>query len=630
MSNNSTENIPDFFSELQRELKEPWQGLQEGWQQNRVAFRNFRRKVQQQQADYVLMILSGSLPERNGPPRNFWQRRLPLPPEPLTMQTVNAVFERMADAGNIKGVLLLLRDLGAGLATLQSLRQSIQRLKNAGKDVIVYTPYLDLPNYYVASAAHAIITPPGTEFGVLGLRSETLFLKDALAHAGIHFDIIQISPYKSAFDQLGKEKMSPEFEAQINWLLDDQYDQLTADMAAGRNMSQEQFKALIDSAPYFAQQAQEHGLIDYVAYEDELATLLQQRLNPAPTPTVEEAGAEPQPVSSAASSVAPQTGGPENNKERPTAKVITLGQARQVLLEKYRAYHPDRYIGVISLEGNIVMGPSRRPPIDLPIPFIGGDFAGEESIVQLLRRAERSKYMAAFIFLVDSGGGSALASDLITRQIEQLSKKMPVLAYMGNVAASGGYHVSAKCTHIMAQRGTITGSIGVISGRLSNTALLDKLSVNQVTIERGKRAGLYRSNTPLTEEERAVMNAGIQQNYHQFKKIVAAGRDIPIEALDPICLGRVWTGQQALGHQLIDSQGDFIDAIHKAAELARLPYTSQRRVPVVNLHRRDGGYLLPRPFEAADDLVNWIAGDWLTNLFDGKPLYLLPFSQRLW
>ena len=146
--------------------------------------------------------------------------------------------------------------------------------QDAGKEVVVYTPYLDLRHYYVAAAADRIIAPPGAQFDVLGLHTEVIFLKDALQQIGVQVDVVQISPYKTAMDMLQHADITPEYQAQLDWLLDDQFDMITAGMATGRGLSQEKMKAIIDEAPIFAESALEKGLLDILAYEDELAELL--------------------------------------------------------------------------------------------------------------------------------------------------------------------------------------------------------------------------------------------------------------------------------------------------------------------------------------------------------------------
>ena len=634
------ENGNDFFSDLQTELGDLWHALGDAWREATAGFRNGLRRLRRARVDYVVIPISGPLPERSGPPRSFIQRQLPLPPEPLSIQTLNARLQAVADAENVKGAVFILRDFSApGLATLQNLRRSIERLREAGKEAIVFTPHLDLAHYYVACAAGRIIAPPSAHFEVLGLRVEALFLREALEQAGVHPDVIQISPYKTAGNIFEKAEITPEQEEQLTWLLEDNYDMITAGIAAGRGISQEEVKALIDRAPLFPEDTLAAGLVDALAYEDELASFL--------APPAEEASAETGEEDETGQETAPTTGdeatdptphnptletteNPENrrpNQNEPKAKLLPWSEARGLLLEKARRPFA-RYIGVVSLEGAIVTGPSRQPPIDLPIPFIGGAVAGHETINTILRRAERQNRMAALILHVDSGGGSALASDLIWRQIERIAHKKPVVLFMGNVAASGGYYVGAAARHIVSQPGTITGSIGVLMGRFSIDDLYRKLHVNVATLQRGEHAGLYSGTAPLTAEEREILWQSIVETYGRFKQVVAEGREIAPDELDAVAEGRVWTGRQAQARNLVDSHGDFVDAVRTAIELAELPVEDVQRVPVANFHDRSHDYLTPLPF--GDSLPGQVKEflDATMAGWNGRPLAMLPYRIR--
>ncbi|MCB9433947.1 MAG: signal peptide peptidase SppA [Ardenticatenaceae bacterium] len=602
-----TNTQPDFLTELGRELTAVWTTLRAESQQMGVAIRNQLRQARGAKLDYIIMPLGGSLPERADPPRGFIERQLPLPPAPLSLEQLNRRLQAVADADNVKGVLFLFRGFQLGLAQLQNFRRAIERLRATGKEVIVFTPYLNLPHYYAASAASKIIVPPSAQFDVLGLQSEVSFYKDALARIGVEVDVVQISPFKTAFDSFGKSEMTPEFKAQVDWLLDDQFAMLTSDMAADRGLELAELQQWIDRAPLTAAAALAAGLVDAVAYEDELAAAL----------FVAEEEKEEAPGDE-----------PDDEEAKNQAKLLPWDEAAPLLTEKWRK-PSQKLIGVVSLEGVITMGPSRQPPLDLPIPFLGGESAGEATLVQLLRQAEQMDNLAALILHVDSGGGSALASDLIGREVKRVAQKIPVLAYMGNAAASGGYYVSAPASHIMSQRGTMTGSIGVIMARPSTGGLYEKLSVNRVTVKRGERADLYSDVAPMTAEERQVFWDGIMENYNQFKQEVANGRSLPFDELDPICEGRVWTGRQARERKLVDSHGDFVDAIHQAAELAGLPHDNGQRLRVVNLWPERDGYLPPKPFAAAEEIGRWVFGERLRDL-SGQPLFLLPFQVQLW
>lgn len=611
---------PSFLPELGRELRDLWRSFTTALSNSGLSFRNQLRQMQRAELDYIVIPIGGPLPERDAPPRSFLQRQLPLPPEPISLETLNRRLQAIAQAGNVKGVVFVFRGFSAGLATLQNFRSAVLRLRDAGKEVVVYTPYLDLPHYFVATAADRIIIPPTAQFDVLGLRSETVFLKDVLAQVGVEAEVIQISPYKSAFDMLGKADMTPQLREQTNWLLDSIFDTLTAALADGRRKTQEEIKTLIDQSPLFAEEALAFGLVDALGYEDTLTYELAAPNKPADPPLTPEA--EPVVPAEQTKNEPP----PPQEQERPKATLRAWREARSMLLEKPQ--RPSRqHIGVISLTGTITMGPSRQPPIDLPLPFIGGAAAGEETLIQLLRQAEADDQMAALIFHVDSGGGAALASDLIWRQLERIAQKKTVLAYLGNIAASGGYYVATAASHIMAQPLTLTGSIGVIMAHISTADLFQKIQANRVSITRGKHAGLYSDEAPLTAEERDILWAGVVEAYQQFKKVVADGRDLPLTELDPISEGRVWTGEQALGHRLIDSYGDFQDAIEKAAELAGVPAGPDRLIQVVNLHAQDRHYRLPQPFEAAEEIARLLTAEQWRALI-GRPLMMLPYHIR--
>lgn len=631
---------PDFWRDLREELRDLGQQIGWQWRQTAVSIRNGLRRLRRARLDYVVMPVGGSLPQRDAPPRSLAERLLPLPSPPLSLETLNRQLQVIADANNVRGVIFVFRGFETGLATLQSFRDSLWRLRQAGKTAVVYTPYLDAAHYFAATAADRIIIPPGTQFDVLGLRSEITFLKDGLNRLGLEADVVQISPYKSAGDIFSQSGLTPENRAQITWLLDDFYDMMTAAMADGRAMSQADMRHLIDQAPMSATEAHEAGLVDLVAYEDELAGALGQELEPEGEIEIEieeeielegeiereiEAGVVE--VDDAGDAGGEQTAdGEVGAADEVRARLLPWGEAAPLLLEKVRRY-TRQFIGVVSLEGAIAMGPSRQPPVDLPIPIVGGAMAGEETLLMLLRRAEAMEQMAALIFYVNSGGGSALASDLIGRQIKRIAQKKPVLVYMGDVAASGGYYVSALAGHIMTQPMTGTGSIGVIMGRINSQALLQKAGINQEGVQRGARADLYSANRPMTDEEREIFWQALLEVYRQFKTVVAEGRDLPYDELDPICEGRVWTGRQALGHGLVDSHGDFEAAVYRAAEMAEMDLSNGRIPRVVNIHPERDGYRVPQPFAEAAEIGRWLWGEELKQ-FSGRPLLLMPFDIR--
>jgi protease-4 len=568
-----------FFSELASELRQIWQTISFGLNRAGAGFRNQIRRLRRLRIDYVVIPLSGSLPERSEPPRGFLQRRLPLPTPPFSMEVLNYRLGAIADAQNVKGVVFVFQGLTAGLATLQNLQRAIHRLNEAGKHTVVFSPYLDLAHYFAATAAD---------------------------------QIIQISPFKTAYNELGESDITPEQEQQLNWILDDAYDQITSAIAAGRRLSDSEIRSLFDQAPMSAEKALAAGLIDHIAYEDALPYWLGAK-SQEPTATESTVNRHEEP-------------GEENSRlARPKARMVTWPAAQSILLEKPR--RPSRnYIGVVSLVGRISMGASRSSP--LPIPLFGGLVSGESTMSRLLRRAEKDRRLAALIVRVDSGGGSALASDLIWRQVHRIAKRIPVVAYMGNVAASGGYYVAAAGGHIMSQPLTLTGSIGVVTVHISTQGLFEQLSVKRVALQRGEKANLNSDMAPLSEEDRQLLWSEVAETYERFKDIVAGGRQLPLDSLDEICEGRVWTGRQAMKKKLVDGHGDFVDATKTAAEQAGLPIDDQYYVPVYNLHPSGGQHILPKPLDEPEALLKMLSREQLTQYLD-KPLLILPVEITL-
>lgn len=596
-----------------RKLGNGWRNMRIFWSESRMAFRNKMRRLRHLELDYIVIPISGPLPERAGPQRGFLQRRLPLPPEPLSLERLNYRFRSIADADNVKGVILIFQGISAGMARLENLRSAIHRLQQAGKEVIVFTPFLDLKHYFAAVGAEKIIVPASTRFEAIGLHVDAVFFKELLNRIGIQTEVVQISPYKSAFNALDKEKITPEQKEQIDWLLDETYELITIAIAKGRKKMPEEVKDLIDQAPMSAEEAMNLGLVDALAYEDSLPFLLaadeKGEINHHQQPDIDQKDQK-------------------NPKSQPKARLVTWEKAYGMLIEKPRR-STRNYVGIVSLEGTITMGPSRRSPVPLPIPFFGGSSAGEQSISSLLRQAERDSRMAALIIHIESGGGSSIASDLIWRQIHRIAQKKPILAYMGEVAASGGYYIAVPSQHIMSQQTTITGSIGVVSFHISTSDLYDRLGINRVSLSRGKRAMLYSDARPLSDDERQVYWDGIETTYYQFKKVVADGRALPFDDLDDIGNGRVWTGRQAKERGLVDSHGDFLDAIDKAAELAGLEFDESYYVPAVNIYSDARGHLLPLPFEPAEELIRHFFAPEIRQLVN-RPLLLMPVELKFW
>lgn len=262
-------------------------------------------------------------------------------------------------------------------------------------------------------------------------------------------------------------------------------------------------------------------------------------------------------------------------------------------------------------------GTSRRVPV--PVPFVGSDQLGQEDVVTALRRAERDNSMASVVIYVNSSGGSALASDLIWREINRLREKKPVVIYMNEIAASAAYYIAVGGDWIISQPLTVTGSIGVLFIRLATEGLFKRFKINRVSLQRGAHAGIYADEKKLNEDEYSVIRRHVFDLFERFNFRVTTGRDINADQLSEVGEGRVWLGVQALERNLVDQLGDFEDALKKAKELAGI--TEEEDVPHVWISPR-GGSILPLPSLAKPtEVYKFFSGFreelyWLISPFD--------------
>ena len=506
----------------------------------------------QEVPSWVLIELSGSIsefPQANPLARIPFAGRLPLglSRNPQSISELRRIFVQLSADDRIQGVVLQIRCI-ASPSHFQSMRTIIANFRNAGKRVVAYANNFGPFGYYLACACDKIVMPPAAEWTVLGLGNEYVFLKDALETVGISAEVVNVSPFKSAGDQFSRNDFSDQSRAQAEWLLDAQYSELIRGISLARGLEENSVRALIDKAPYGASQAVANGLIDETKYEDELGTWLAPQEHKTPD-------GDQRPLRLFRRSVLPAA--LRQRKSADTNESSWIGRWSEVrrTLAVPVEYFAKPVLGVISIEGAITEGQSQTLPV--PLPFVGSRTAGCDSVNQVIRVAERNPQIGAVVVYVNSPGGSALASDLIAREIDRLAHKKPVFVYMGGVAASGGYYVAAFGRKIVAQPLTITGSIGVILTKPNIAGLLEKGRLHVTTLNRGERSDAFGVNRAFSADERAAAVALIQRAYSEFKGVVAKGRKIDADKLEDICGGRVWTGAQALSHNLVDEVGDF-------------------------------------------------------------------------
>ncbi len=545
--------------------------------------RNARVRLLGRPPDYVWIEAGGSLPEFETPV-GFLRRRLLPGPGPTTLEGLRDRLDRISADGRPRGVVLRVRDLDAGWAALEELRRELLAFREAGGRVVAYlADGVDTRSYYLACAADEVLATPLATLNVIGVRARVNFFRDALDRIGLEAEVVAVSPYKTAGDSYVRNDFSRESREQIERLLDRRYEELTRAISEGRDLSPEEARAAIDCAPYGAREALSKGLLDGVCYEDEL----------------------------------PQRLGSDGQR----ARLSEWRAARRALRMPYRG-RLRRRVGLVNVSGAIVRGKSRRLPV--PLPFLGGELAGSESVVAALRVAEKNRRIAAVLLHVESPGGDALASDLIWREVERIRAKKPVVVLMGNVAASGGYYVSAAASHVVARRNTVTGSIGVLTVRPVAGGLYEKLGINPASVDRGARAGLLDPSRRPTPDELQVLERQIRLVYDEFKDRVARGREIEPTHLEDFAGGRVWTGEEALEIGLVDEVGGFREALRKAVELGGIGRDVQGVLVKIS-GPRTGRPAPGNPVEAAWDAVGEM-GRALSGLRADRVWALAPYE----
>jgi len=521
--------------------------------------------------EFVIFVLEENLPALPDPPRSFWQRFLARPR--LSVKELGERFDAIARDQRIKGVVLHLRSPAMPMSTLQDVRELVANLRRSGKRVVAWAPAYTTGTYYLACACDQILLMPTGMIGSLGFASSGMFLADGLARFGIGADFVQVSPYKSAADPLTKSKMSPELREQLTWLLESQYQELVTVIAGARSLDEAGAKQLIDGSPYGDDGVVEKHVVDRVLAEEELPAHLGR-----------DAGS---PVS---------IGTWERAERKMRGSAPTLGRGK--------------YVALMRIEGTILDGHSgrlpARPPID--IPLVGEDRAGDLTVVQMARQVAADKRAVAAVLYVNSRGGSSTASEAMRRALQVVASRKPLVVVMGPVAASGGYDVATPGAWIVARPGTLTGSIGVLGGKIVTGALWTKLLFNRETIGFGDHVTMQSDERPYSEEEREILRQQIDHLYRGFLEVVARARKMTPDQVHPIAQGKVWTGRQALERGLVDEMGGLDAGVRKARALAGLP----DRAPLREV--RGPRRMIPPQAEPA------AAAGWFAYLLEGLTL----------
>ena len=482
--------------------------------------------------------------------RRPWWRRLPS--RITSLARVRELVALLASDPKVEGLVVEIRALHAGAATATSLRRTLLQLKESNKALFAYLPMgAGSREMLVASAADKIVVGPASSIAPLGVAVETRYFRRALDRIGVLPEIFARGEFKTAGESLARDSMSAEQREQLGAILDVMEGELVEALGEGRRRPQEDVRALIDGGPYRAPEAVARGLADASGYDDDL----------------------PQILASADGNRACMV---------PAARYLAVRRAAPLR----------RGIGVIKVRGPIVS----RAPLAI------GRMAESEQVIGALRAAREASSVRGVVLLVDSPGGSVLASDRIYHEVVRLAEKKPVVAYFANVAASGGYYVGAGAHAIVAEPTTITGSIGVVAAHLVLSPLFGKLGIVTELVKRGARADMLSPNRPLDEGEREAMCREIEGYYREFVEIVARGRQRSAEEIEKLARGRVYSGAEAYRLGLVDRLGGFDTALDVVRE--RLGESRHLAAAVVKPPRAmPKPPELPAPFVEALDTV---------------------------
>lgn len=427
---------------------------------------------------------------------------------------------------SIKGLYIKATRNPNGFGTSDELRNAVLRFKESGKFVIAYGETMDQKGYYVASAADRVYCHPNGGLEWRGLSMNLIFFKGLLDKLEINPQIFYAGKYKSATEPLRVKQMTEPNREQTNDLLRDIYSELLINTASSRKLDTANLHQLAsEGSIQTAADAVTHKLIDGLRYDDEVKSEIFKRMN------VEE-----------------------KNK----VNFVTLEDYAKAT--RYKPTKGDDKVAVIYAEGNIIDGKTESERV-----------IASENFIKLIRQVRFDKKTKAVVLRVNSGGGSALASDGIWREITLLKKEKPVIVSMGDLAASGGYYISCAADSIFAEPGTLTGSIGVF-GVLPDFKKFfnDKLGITFDGVKTGPFADMGNVSRPLTEPEKRMVQASIDTIYDVFKQRVADGRKLDIQYVDSIAQGHVYTGTRAVEIKLVDRIGYLPDAVMAAASRADL------------------------------------------------------------
>ncbi len=478
----------------------------------------------------------------------------------LLRPTLRALHEA-ADDGHVVGLIAKVGGMWPW-GRMQELRRGVQTFAASGKPTLAWVETFGelgsrgMSAYVLATAFGELWLQPGGEIGLLGVGIETTFVRGALDRLGIEPQFEQRYEYKNAADVLMRKEFTAAHREALERLAESVFSDAVETIADARGLTHDQVRELVNTGPRTASEAQAAGLVDRLGYRDQAYDAMRAR-----------------------------TGGkPElwfADRWRPHRKLAPPPHRRG-------------HVALVDVRGAIATGRTRRGPM--------GRQAGSDTLSAQLRAARDNDRARAVVMRVESPGGSAVASEVIWREVWRLREAdKPVIVSMGDVAASGGYYIACPAEVIVALPATLTGSIGVLGGKLVVDSLLERLGVGTGTVQQGAHALMYSARRSFSEDERARFAATVDAIYHDFVGKVAEGRQRPVADIEAVARGRVWTGRDALEAGLVDELGGLRDAVRIARERASLPEDA----PVLGAVRIPPLARLSRP-RNSEDPRTWV------------------------
>ena len=470
---------------------------------------------------------------------------------PTVRSVVDSLRKAQVDR-RVTSVIIRPTGTAALWAKVQEVRDAIIDYRSSGKPIIAYLEYGGEQEFYLASACDKVFLMPHASLDLTGMASYELFVRGTLDKIGAYPDALHIGDYKTAANTLTEKTYTPQHREMAESLNTDLYEQLIRGLAEGRHKPEAEIRSLIDHGPFLPEDAVRAGLIDDVAYEDELDDKV------------------------------------ELSKE--DVRYLDQRQYRQISNSSLGLNQGPR-IALIYAVGVIGSGESNY---DAAQQVVGSD-----TVVEYLRKARGDSSVRAIVLRIDSPGGSAIASDIIWREVMLTRGVKPVIASMSDVAASGGYYIAMPAHAIVAEPATLTGSIGVVMVKFVIDGTLKKVGLNMESVSQGRYAELYSPVRPFSPDERARVEQQMQATYDAFVEKAAAGRNTTPERIDAVAQGRVWTGRQAKQIGLVDELGGLERALAIAKQHAKLAPDSEVEL-VVYPPKQSIYEVLANPFGASD------------------------------